>query len=66
MISAAWHLLQRRAERRHQIVRQIGDEAYRVGQDHLAAGRQFDRPHRRIERREQQVLGEDIGAASSG
>ena len=55
------HFFQGRAERGHQMGRQVGDEAHRVGQDHLAAGRQFDRPHGRVERREQQVLGEDIG-----
>ena len=54
------NFFQGRAERGHQMGRQVGDEAHRVGQDHLAAGRQFDRPHGRVERREQQVLGEDI------
>ena len=57
------NLFQGRAERGHQMGRQVGDEAHRIGQDHLAAGRQFDRPHGRIERREQQVLGESLGSA---
>ncbi len=42
--------------------RQVGDEADGVGEDDARAVRQFDPPQRRIERREQPVVGEDPGA----
>ncbi len=59
-------LLQRRPERRDQLRRQVGDEAHRVGQDRLVDPRQADRAHRRVERREQQVLGHHVGAGQRG
>ena len=49
------HLFQRRAERRDQHGRQVGDEAHGVGQDDLHAARQLHRAQRRVERREQHV-----------
>ena len=42
--------------------RQIGDKADRVGQDGGAPRRQFESPHRRVEGREQHVLGGYRGA----
>ena len=53
------HLLQRGAERRHQLGRQIGDESHRVRQHHPPPRRDLDRPHRRVERGEQHVPGQD-------
>ena len=55
MRSAATHLLQGRAERRHQIVRQVGDEADGVGEDDALARWQDDPAHGRIEGREELV-----------
>ena len=60
--SAAQHLFQRRAERRDQHGRQIGDEADGVGKDRRAAVRQLMPPHGRVERREQHVLRHHVGA----
>ena len=60
------HLFERRAERRDQHGRQIGDEADRVGQDIRSAVRQVDRAQRRIERREQHVGRQHARAASGG
>ena len=53
--------VKRRLERRDQLVRQLADEADRVGHDHRRAARQRDPPHRRIERGEQLVG--DVGIA---
>ena len=60
------HLFQGRAEGGDQMGRQVGDEADRVGQDRLAARRQLEPAHRRVERREQQVLGDDRRRGSAG
>ena len=49
------HFLQGRAERRHQVVRQVGDEAHGVGQDDALARRQDDAAHGWIEGREELV-----------
>ena len=43
------HLLERGAEGRHEHRRQVGDEADRVGQDHLGAVRQRQVAQRRVE-----------------
>ena len=56
--SAYAHLFERRPERRDQLGRQVRHEADRVGQDHLVEPGQADVAHRRVERREQQVLRE--------
>ncbi len=55
-------LLERRPKSRDQHRRQLGDEADGVGEDDLAAMRQRDRAQRRVERREQHVGGEHLGA----
>ena len=49
------HLLQGRTERRHQIVRQVGDEAHGVGHDNALARGQHDRAHGRIEGRKELI-----------
>ena len=54
-------LLERGAERRHQVGRQVADEAHRVGDDHLALAREAQPPRGRVERREQLVLDEHVG-----
>src|SRR5260221_1892194 len=51
-------LLERGAEGGDEMRRQIGYEADCVRQDGLPAGRQADAAHRRIERREEQILGD--------
>ena len=51
----AGDLLERGAKRRDQRVRQPIDEADRVGDQQLAAIRQLDLAHQRIERHEQRV-----------
>ena len=56
------HFLEGGAERGHQLVRQVGDEADRVGEDHLAARGQPQFAHGRIQRREQLVARRDTGA----
>ena len=53
-------LLERRAERVHEVRRQVADEAHRVGDDHLAVAREAEPAARRVERREQLVLGEHL------
>ena len=58
------HLLERGAEGGDQVGRQVGDEADRVGEDDLAPRRQLDRAHGRVERREQQVLGQHAALVS--
>ena len=50
-------LFEGRAEGGDEMGRQVGDEADRVGQDRLAPRRQVEAPHRRVEGREQHVLG---------
>ncbi|MNL47127.1 hypothetical protein D3C87_1698950 [compost metagenome] len=52
------HFFQRCAESGHQVVRQVGNETHRVAQHHLAAMRQRDLADGRVQRGEQQVLGE--------
>ena len=56
------HLFQRGAEGGDQRGRQIGDEAYGVGEHGLRAAGQRQSPDGRIERGEQRVLGEHRGA----
>ena len=48
------------------MVGKFGDEADRVGEDHLLAMRQPHAAEGRVERREKHVLGEDVGARSAG
>ena len=55
------HLFQRGAEGRDQFVRQIRDEAHRVGQDHAPPVRQAQAAHGGIERGEQEVLRHHVG-----
>ena len=55
------HLLQRRAERRHQVVRQVGDEAHGVGQDDALPRWQHDPAHGRVEGREELIAGDRRG-----
>ena len=52
-------LLQRRTERRDQLVRQVPDEAHRVGQHDGASVGQFEAADRRVQRREKLVLDVD-------
>ena len=54
------HLLERRPERRDQGGRQIRDEADGVGEDDVAAVRQTHLTQRRIEGREEEILGKDF------
>ena len=58
-------LFQRRAKRRDEMGRQVGDKADRIREDRLPARRQIEAPHRRVERREQQVLGGDLRAGQA-
>ena len=53
----------RKAEIRR--VRQVGDEADRVGKQRHGAMRQADAPHGRVERGEEQIFGEDSRPAQS-
>jgi hypothetical protein len=55
------HLLQRGAEGGDQLMGQIADETHRVGQDDLRPPGSRDRPHRRVQRGEQHVLGQNLG-----
>jgi len=59
------HFLQRRAKRRHQLRRQVGNEADGVRQHRLAAMRQAQRAQGRIKRGEQHVGGLDVGAGQA-
>ena len=49
------HLLQRRAERLHEVVRQLADEPHGVGDRRPAAARELELARGRVERREQLV-----------
>ena len=55
------HFLQRRPEGGDELGRKLRDEADRVGQDRLVEAGQRDLAHRRVESREQQVLGHHVG-----
>ena len=59
MRSASRGFLQRRAEGRHQLVRQVANESHRVGEDDGPPSGNIQSPHRRIERREQLILDVD-------
>ena len=59
-------LFERGAEGGDEMGRQVRDEADRVRQDRLAARRQAEAPHRRIEGREQHVLGSHRRRGSAG
>ncbi len=59
------HFLQRRAKRRHQLRRQVGDEADGVRQHRLAAKRQAERAQGRIERCKQHVGSLYVGAGQA-
>src|SRR5690606_29004571 len=54
-------LLEGRAERGEELLRQIADEADRVGDDDLALPREADAPRARVEGREELVLREHAG-----
>ncbi len=56
------HLFQGGAERLHQFVRQVGNEAHGVRQDRRPPVRQLHRPECRVQGGEQHVLGLDLGA----
>ncbi|OIQ67818.1 hypothetical protein GALL_506010 [mine drainage metagenome] len=56
------YLLQRRTKSRHQLRRQVGNEADRIRQHRLAAMRQAERPQCRIERCKQHIRRLDVGA----
>jgi hypothetical protein len=56
------HLLERRSERLDEVVRQLGDEADGVRQRRRATTGQDDPPRGRVERREQLVGDDDLGA----
>jgi hypothetical protein len=55
-------LLERRAERLHELMRQVAHEAHRVAQRVEPAVGRARTPHRRVEGREQRVLHEHTGA----
>ena len=55
-------LFQRRPEAGDQMVRQIADEPDRIAQQHGPPARQLPAAGPRVERGEQQVLGENVGA----
>ena len=59
------HFFERRAERGHELRRQIGNEPDGVRQDRLVDPRQADRAHRRVERGEQQVFGHHVCAGQA-
>ena len=56
-------LLQRGAEALHEIVRQLADEADRVGQQHLLAVGQFHAARAGVERGEELVLRQHVALA---
>ncbi len=56
------HLFERGAERRDEVVRQLGDETDGIGQHDLTSVWQRQLAERRVEGGEQQVLGEHLGA----
>ncbi|GBL29778.1 GTPase HflX [Opitutia bacterium] len=58
-------LLERGLERLDEAVGQAPHEAHRIGQQQRAARGQFESPGRRVERREELVRGEDIGAGQA-
>jgi hypothetical protein len=53
---------QRAVERRHQVVRQLADEAHRVGEQHHLAVRAHELARGGVERGEEPVLHEHAGA----
>jgi tRNA dimethylallyltransferase len=53
------HLLERRPEGRDELGGQVGDEPHGVREDDAAPRRQVDRAHRRVERGEEHVLGDN-------
>ena len=58
-------LLQRGPKSRHQCRGQLLDEPHGVGEQHLRARRQAHPPRGRVERGEQLVRREDVGAATA-
>ena len=56
-------LLERRAERRHEMVRQLADEANRVGEQDAIVLAEIDLTRERVERGEQAVFNENITRA---
>ena len=57
--------LERRLERRDQGVRQVADEADRVGQERVPAAAEPPAPGARVERREQLVLDQTPASVSA-
>ena len=55
-------LLERGAERRDEMVRQLADEADRVGEQHVRVLAEVDLARERVERGEQPVLDEHVRA----
>ena len=56
------NLFQRRAKGRDKMGRQVGDKTDGIREDCLSARWQIEAPHRRVERREQQVFSGDLRA----
>ncbi len=56
------HFLERRPKGGDQLGRQVRNEANGVGQDRLVEAGQRDLAHGRVERGEQEVLGQHFGA----
>jgi hypothetical protein len=54
-------LLERGAERRHELVRELVDKADRVAEQGRASARQLDPAHRRVEGGEKLVRSQDVG-----
>ena len=57
------HFLERRSEGRHEMVRQLADEANRVGEQYAIVLAEIDLTRERVERREQAVFNENITRA---
>ena len=55
-------LLERRAKRGDEMVRQLADESDRVGDQHVRVVAEVDVARQRIERREEAILDEDVAA----
>src|SRR5689334_5453041 len=53
-------LIERRAKRRHEVVRQLANEADRIGEQHPAMLAQIDVARERVERREEAILDEHV------
>ncbi|MPN43207.1 hypothetical protein SDC9_190766 [bioreactor metagenome] len=56
------HFLERRAERVHQIMRELIDKTYGVGKEHLHAAFKFHTSHNRVQRCKQLIFRQHITA----